>query len=138
MKIIRAQATGTGFGLPGLRLVEGELIRASVWERCLFFTTILPDVMFDVMNYCKKIDPQYTLQVIIPNGFTSASFDVVLKGNNFKILCSRRLMRGWFPLNPFAADFGSNYDVIFSIAAEESFETPLLTMLKEKYMIFEV
>jgi len=71
MKIIRVQATGTGLilsGLPGLRLVEGELIRASVWERCLFFTTILPDVMFDVMNYCKKIDQQYTLRVIIPNG----------------------------------------------------------------------
>jgi len=138
MKIIRAQATGTGRVLSHFRFRASELTPASALDRCTNLTTILPDVMNDVINYCEKIDPQYTFRVIIPNGPTSASFDVVLKGNNFKILCSRRLMRGWFPLNPFAAEFGSNYDVIFSIAAEESFETPLLTMLKEKYMIFEV
>ena len=138
MKIIRAQATGTGQHLSCFRFIQGKVIPASALERCLFLDTIIPDVISDVANYCKKVDPQYTFRVVVPDGFTSCSIDIALKGNNFIISCSQRLIRGWFPFNFFAPAFGSNYDVIFSIAAEESFETPLLTMLKEKYMIFEV
>jgi len=35
----------------------------------------------------------------------------------FEVHCGRRLARGFFPLNPIAAEFGSNYDVPVTISA---------------------
>ena len=46
---------------------------------------------------------------------TSASLDLAIIGNGFKVLCARRLVRGLFPLNPFAAEFGENYDVVVTV-----------------------
>ena len=138
MKIIRTQATGTGQVVSYSKFIESKLVPASIWGRITFFTTIIPNVITDVIDYCKNIDPQYTFRVIIPNRPNSMSFDIVLAGQNFQILCSRRLMRGWFPLNPFAANFGSNYDVIFSIMADEAFESNLLKTLKNKYLTYEL
>ena len=138
MKVIRVQATGTGQVVSWFRFLEGKLVPPSVWSRYTLLTTIIPDVISDVMNYCQEIDSAYTFRVIIPNGPTSGSFDIVLTGQNFKILCSRRLIRGWFPLNPFACEFGSNYDVIFSVMADESFESNLLKTLKDKYITFDL
>ena len=138
MKVVRVQATGTGQVVSWFRFLESKLSPASTWERMTFITTVLPNVITDVMDYCKIIDLQYTFRVIHPNGLVSMSFDIMLAGQNFKILCSRRLIRGWYPLNPFAAEFGSNYDVIFSITADESFESNLLKMLKNKYLTYDL
>ena len=138
MKIMRVQATGTGQVVSYFKFIQSQLVPASIWERLIDFVTTIPNAIIDVMDYCKDIDPQYTFRVIIPNGPTSASFDIMLAGRNFQILCSRRLIRGWFPLNPFASNFGSNYDVIFSILADEPFESNLLQTLKNKYMTFDL
>ena len=138
MKVIRVQATGTSQVVSYTGFLKSKLIPPSSWERYTLVTTIIPDALSDVMDYCKDIDPQYTFRVIVPNGPTSASFDVVLTGNSFKIQCSQRLVRGWFPLFPLAPEFGSNYDVIFSIMAEESIQTHLLKTLKDKYIAFEL
>ena len=138
MKIIRTQATGTGQVVSYFKFIDNKLVKASIFERLTDFVTTIPNVITDVVDFCKKIDPQHTFRVIIPNRPNSMSFDIVLAGQNFQILCSRRLMRGWFPLNPFAANFGSNYDVIFSIMADEAFESNLLKMLKNKYMTYEL
>gem|GEM_PF-1919007 len=138
MKVIRAQATGAGQVVSWTGFLKSKLIAPLGWERYISLTTIIPDVLSDVMNYCNDVDPQYTFRVLVPNGPTSASFDVVLTGNNFKITCSKRLMRGWFPINLFAAEFGSNYDVIFSIMAEESIESHLAGLLKANYIAFEL
>ena len=138
MKVARVQATGKGQVVSYFQFIKHKLTPASIWECLTGFTTVIPNVINDVMDYCKNADPQYSFRVIIPNGVTSASFDILLAGQNFRIQCSRRLVRGWFPLNPFAAEFGSNYDVIFSIVAEGSFESLLLKTLKDKYITFEI
>ncbi|MCL2118184.1 MAG: hypothetical protein FWH27_07130 [Planctomycetaceae bacterium] len=138
MKIIRTQATGTGQVVSYAKFIESKLVPASILRRLTDLVTTIPNVLTDVIDYCKGIDPQYTFRVIIPNSFTSASFDVALAGQDFQILCSRRLIRGWFPFNPLAANFGSNYDVIFSVMADEAFESNLLKTLKNKYMTYDL
>ncbi len=83
-------------------------------------TTVLTDVVTRLWAEAQRLDPDATLKVLLPNGFMSASFDLLIAGATFQILCGRRLVRGWFPLNPFAAEFGSNYDVIVTVSSPSS------------------
>ncbi|WP_180277662.1 hypothetical protein [Nostoc sp. 'Peltigera malacea cyanobiont' DB3992] len=41
----------------------------------------------------------------------------LLARRNLQIFCDRRLVRRWLWFNPFAAEFGSNYDVTVMVEA---------------------
>ena len=110
MVTLRAKATGSGWIVNWPRFKKGELVRCSRWK-CLL-TTVLTDVVSDVIECARGLDPKFAITPLFPNGFTTASFDVAIKGNGFHVNCGRRLVRGMFPFNPFAAEFGSNYDVL--------------------------
>lgn len=64
----------------------------------------------------------------------TAALDLALLGTGFEILCSRRLVRGLFPLNPFAAEFGSNYDVVVTVtASSDEIQSKVMGLLQSKY-----
>ena len=97
-------------------------------------TTILTDVVSDVIDLAEELDPSCTCIPLFPNGFMTASFDVSLKGKGFQVNCGRRLVRGWFPLNPIAAEFGSNYDVLLTISADtREVEKKIADQVQHKY-----
>jgi hypothetical protein len=81
-------------------------------------TTVLTDVITDLILKCMEIDPNLTIETLFPNGFTNASFDICIRGKSFQVNCGRRLVRGLFPFNPFAAEFGSNFDVLVTIKTD--------------------
>lgn len=117
MKILKARATGTGRIVSWLKFKKGLLVNQSRFFS-LTPTTVIPDVLNDVLKKCKEIDAEFKINIISPNGFTTVGFDIVLISSTFQVNCSRRLARGLFPFNPIAAEFGSNYDVIFTISAK--------------------
>jgi len=133
MAILRVRAKSTGMVVQHSALKRGELVETTRLGS-LFFSTTLPDVMTDVLAVAEEIDPQRQVAAIVPNGPTTASLDLAVTGSGFEFLCSRRLVRGWFPLNPFAAEFGSNYDVVVSINAAPEVEGQLVEWLQGKYV----
>ncbi len=96
---------------------RGTLHYVNRWNLCL--KTILTNVVTDIIDECSLIDPNCSIHTLFPNGFTTASFDIVIRGEGFEVTCGRRLVRGWFPYNPLAAEFGKNYDVLVSINADD-------------------
>ncbi len=105
---------------------------SSRWN-CLL-TTVLTDVVTDVIDLAKDMDPACSIVTLSPNGFTTASFDVSLKGRGFQVNCGRRLVRGWFPLNPIATEFGRNYDVLLAITADtREAEKRIAEQVQRKY-----
>ena len=114
MKTIHAHATGSGRIVGWKEMKEGQLVDTSRLAR-FFLTTVLTDVITDLCALAESLDETYRFVTVVPNGPTTASLDVSLLGQGFEISCSRRLVRGLFPFNPFAAEFGSNYDVVVSI-----------------------
>jgi hypothetical protein len=81
-----------------------------------------------------SLDKGYRLVTVVPNGPTTAALDLALLGTGFEIICSRRLVRGLFPLNPFAAEFGSNYDVVVTInASSDEVRSKVMGLLQSKY-----
>ena len=132
MKTLRAKATGAGRIINWTRFKKGELVEGSRWK-CLL-TTVLTDVVTDVIDWAKTTDPTCTIPPLFPNGFTTASFDIAIKGNGFQVNCGRRLVRGLFPLNPIAAEFGSNYDVMVSVTADTlEVEKEIVEHIRQKY-----
>jgi hypothetical protein len=130
--IIVAQATGTGRVVRWSALKEGRLEDATRLGT-LFFTTTLPDVITCLLAAAEAADPKYRLVTVIPNGPTRASLDLAILGSGFEVLCSRRLVRGLFPVNPFAAEFGANYDVVVSINAPVELEAQWINELQANY-----
>jgi hypothetical protein len=97
-------------------------------------TTVIPDVIVDVMEKCGSLDPSCAVETLFPNGFTTAQFDISIRGNGFEVNCGRRLARGLFPLNPFAAEFGSNYDVLVTVSAtDQKVEETIAEAVAGKY-----
>lgn len=97
-------------------------------------TTTLPDVITDILDLAESFDKSYRVKTVIPNSLTTASLDLSITGNGFNVLCSRRLVRGWFPLNPFAAECGGNYDVVVTINADDqAVHDKIVDMLQSKY-----
>jgi hypothetical protein len=113
---IRAMATGSGLIINWLRFKKGELVPCSRWS-CLL-TTVLTDVVTDLIDCAIGIDPTCTVTPLFPNGFTTTTFVIAIKGKGFLLICARRLVRGLFPLNPIAAEFGRNYDVLITVTAD--------------------
>ena len=112
--VFRVRATGTGRVVRRSELLKGNLADVSRFlapaDRA-----VLPNVICDLHALAQSLDRDCQLKVLLPNGYTTASLDLVLTGSDFEIVCARRLVRGWFPLNPIAAEFGSNYDVIVTV-----------------------
>jgi hypothetical protein len=131
MTILRIKAKSTGRRVSWAGLKENRLVAPPH----AFATTVtLPDVITDVQDLCNSIDPDWRIITLYPNHWLSASLDLVFVGRGYKVVCARRLTRGWFPFNFFAAEFGKNYDVVMTINADSSeTEARFLTMLKEKY-----
>lgn len=132
MAILRVRAKGTGRVVRYSALKRGELVETTRLGS-LFFSTTLPDVITDLLDAAEELDPNRRVTTVVPNGPTTASLDLAVTGNGFEILCSRRLVRGLFPLNPFAAEFGSNFDVVVSIKATPEAESWLVERLRGKY-----
>src|SRR5262245_17367817 len=132
--IVRVQATERGQVVSWSEFKRGRLAKPGRLARLLSWTTMLTDVVTDLVGFAKSIDRNYRLVIVTPNGPTTASFDLMLAGNDFEIICSRRLVRGGFPFNPFAAEFGSNYDVIVSMnQASVDVRSKVLEHLQSKY-----
>jgi hypothetical protein len=130
--IVRAQAKECGRIVSWNRLKKGQLVDKE--RLCLTPTTALTDVVTDMIKECKRLDPASKVSPIFPNGFTTASFDIQIHGSAFNITCGRRLVRGFFPLNPIAAEIGRNYDVIVTVWARSSrIRDRLLDVVRQKY-----
>ena len=132
MIALLAKAEGTGRVLNWSRFKQGEWVdqsRISVTP-----TTVIPDVIVDVVQKCESIDPSCSVEALYPNGFTTAQFEIAIRGGAFEVNCGRRLVRGMFPLNPFAAEFGENYDVLVTISsANEKIEEQIAEAVSRKY-----
>lgn len=132
MKTIRVRATGNGRIVGWSELKNDQLVDRS---RFSTMTTVLTDVVTDLCELSHLLDSNYRIETIIPNGPTSASLDLKIVGRGFDIVCARRLVRGWFPFNPVAAEFGSNYDVVVTVSAESAdVESRLIQLLTSKYV----
>ena len=133
MATIRVQATGDGRIVGWSELKQGRLVDTSRLAR-LLFTTTLTDVITDLCALAESLDKGYRIVTVIPNGPTTAALDLALLGTGFEIICSRRLVRGLFPLNPFAAEFGSNYDVLVTVnASSDEVRSKVIGLLQSKY-----
>jgi len=133
MATIRAQATGSGRIVGWSELKQARLVDTSRLAR-LFFTTTLTDVITDLCALAESLDKGYRIVTVVPNGLTTAALDLALLGTGFEIMCSRRLVRGLFPLNPFAAELGSNYDVVVTVnAASDEVRSKVVGLLQSKY-----
>lgn len=133
MITMKVQAKGTGRVVNWSRFKQGELVDQSRWS--LSLDTVIPDVVADVITVCQGLTEELEIKTLIPNGFTSASFDIAIRGNGFGVNCARRLVRGGFPFNPLAAEFGANYDVLVTVSAEDpAIEEQIASSVREKYM----
>lgn len=135
MKTIRVRAKGTGRIVGWRPLTLGRIEVPTGWQRLIRLTTTLPDALVDVMDAALRQDPSMKLTCIVPNGPTTAQLDISLSGHGYHIVCSRRLVRGWFPLNPFAAEFGSNYDLVISADGDSVFLSSLFDWIGSRYEV---
>jgi hypothetical protein len=117
MITLLAEAKTTGRVVNWSKFKQGEWVDQSGIG--LTLTTVIPDVIVDVMEKCESLDPSCAVETLFPNGFTTAQFDISIRGNRFEVNCGRRLARGLFPLNPIAAEFGSNFDVLVTVSASD-------------------
>ncbi len=133
MATVHVKATGDGRIVGWSELKQGRLVDTSRMGR-LLVTTTLTDVIADLCTLSESLDKSYRIVTVIPNGPTTAALDLALLGTGFEIMCSRRLVRGLFPLNPFAAEFGSNYDVVVTVtAASADVQSKILGTLQSKF-----
>lgn len=132
MITMRVRASGNGRVVKWSEFKQGKLTPSSPWD-CLL-STVLTDVVTDIIDEAKAIDPACRMTPLFLSGFTTASFDITIKGESFQVVCGRRLVRGWFPLNPIAAEFGRNYDVLVTICAvDATVEDRLVSAVRGKY-----
>ncbi|MBI5832468.1 MAG: hypothetical protein HZB16_09200 [Armatimonadetes bacterium] len=130
MSVIRVRAKGTGRVVRWSALRRGELVDGSKWLR---LTTVLPDVVTDVLDFTERLDAQRRVTVVVVNNMVRGSLDLAISGQGFEVTCGRRLVRGWFPLNPLAFEFGANFDVVVTINADEAIEASLIDHLFGDY-----
>jgi hypothetical protein len=115
-------------------LKQNRLVDTMGIGRLLAFTTTLTDVVTDLCSLAASLDGNFRIVTVVPNGPATTSFDLALIGEGFELTCGRRLVRGGFPFNPLAAEFGRNYDVLVTLAASSNrMTTALMTMLESKY-----
>jgi hypothetical protein len=134
MTIIRVRARADGRVVRWSDLKRGRLVDATRLGRFTSFTTTLTDVVTDLCLLAESLDRQYRMVTVVPNGHNITSFDLALIGDGFEMTCGRRLVRGWFPLNPLAPEFGCNYDVVVTVTgSSDQVHSALLSLLNAKY-----
>ncbi len=132
MITLLAKAEGTGRVVNWSKFKQGEWVDQS--RISLSPTTVIPDVIVDVMEQCEAIDASCFIDPLFPDGFTTAQFDLAIQGAGFQVNCGRRLARGFFPLNPIAAEFGSNYDILVTVSADDrQIEENIANVVTSKY-----
>jgi hypothetical protein len=132
MPILRVTATGNGRKVKWRELCSSTLVDSSLFAPN--FTTVLTDVVADVIDQCRSLDAKVKIVMISPNSFNTTNFTLALAGKGYVITCSRRLVRGWLPLNPIAAEFGFNYDVYVTLeGAAKEVPEGILSFLTSKY-----
>lgn len=136
MTSMRVRATSDGRIVGWAELKKGRLVDTTRLSR-LYLTTTLTDVIADLCAWSQEFDPDFRIEMLIPDGPTTASLDIKLVARDFEIVCARRLVRGWFPLNPIAAEFGSNYDVVVTVTGNSEIVTEVVKRLRSKYTCSE-
>lgn len=138
MPIVRVSATGSGRVVSWPKLKQGQLVD-SPRMRSLAPTTVLTNVVADIHDLCQSLDSNCRIVTVIPNGFTSLTFNLAFIGQGFEVTCTRRLVRGWFPLNLLAQEFGGNYDVVVTLSGtNDGVIEKLVELLKSKYQCLNV
>ncbi len=133
MVTMKVQAKGTGRVVNWSRFKHGEFVDQSRWS--LSLGTVIPDVIADVITECQGLTKEMEIKTLFPNGFFSASFDIAIRGDGFGVNCARRLIRGGFPFNPLAAEFGANFDVLLTVSAKDpAIEEQIASSIREKYL----
>jgi len=118
MMVVRLQATGTARVVDWRQMKKNVLVNARGLARIFRITTTVPDALQDVIDCLAEFDSRLQFRVIAPNSWTTASLDILLSGERIHVVVARRLVRGLFPINPIAPEFGSNYDLVVSIDSE--------------------
>lgn len=133
MPILHVKATDSGRVVSWPKLKQGQLADTQRL-RSLAPTTVLTDVVTDIHDLCRTLDSNCRFVTIIPNGFTSLTFNLAFIGRGFEVTCTRRIVRGWFPLNLVAQEFGGNYDVVVTVNGTNGDAIgKVLEMLKSNY-----
>jgi hypothetical protein len=131
--VIRVRATATGRYVLRAELLRGRLVDAG-WMESFFPTVTLTNVITDLCALAEDLDSDYQIVVKQPNAWTTASLDLMIVGTAFEIACARQLVRGGFPFNPLAAEFGSNYDVVVTLTkASSEVQTRVIELLRSRY-----
>ena len=125
-KILEVQPAGRGEVLNWLAFQRKEIKPGRFWNS--FLTTALTDAVTGMWEACRELDPQCRRTVEQPNGFYSAYFKVLIRGEMFEVMAERQLVRGGW--NPFAAEVAKNYRVTFTIRASDR---QLLERVVEKF-----
>jgi hypothetical protein len=133
MITMKVQAKGTGRVVNWSRFKHGEFVDQSRWS--LSLGTVIPDVIADVITVCQGLSKEMEIKTLFPNGFTTASFDIAILGDGFSVNCGGRIVRGGFPFNPLAAEFGANFDVLLTVSAKDpAIEEQIASSVREKYV----
>lgn len=137
MKSFVVEAKSNGRIVSWKKFKEGRFVDQSRFS--LTPTTVLTDAVNDIYNICRQFDNDCKIQIIKPNGFTTAKFRIMFKGENYSIVCERVLVRGGFPFNPLAAEYGKNYNVIFNVDTQiEEFEQKIYEYFKSNYNLEKI
>jgi hypothetical protein len=137
MRSFIVEAMGNGRVVNWRELKKGKFVD----QRSLSFsiTTILTDAVVDMYNICREFDKDCKIVVIEPNGFTTSKFRIAFRGANYSVICERIKARGGFPLNPLAAEFGKNYNILFNINTQaEELQKKIYNHFKNKYVMEEI
>ena len=82
---------------------------------------------------CESLDSRSRVVPVVPNGFFRVGFTLAVLCRDIEVTCAKRLVRGWFPFNPVAAEFGANYDVVVTVAGASQDAGMIVNMLTSKY-----
>lgn len=118
-KVLEVQPTGRGEVVGWSAFNRGEFKPAGGLARCFALTTALTDAVTAMWKVCTHLAPDCQRFVRKPNGFFNTYFCVEFRSSNFAVTAERRLVRGGFPLNPLAAEAGRNYNILFTITADD-------------------
>ena len=134
MHEFRVRATGNGRVVDVEALQEGKLVDASWYS--LSLTAVLTNAITDAIEFCRQQDPSFELRCVEPPTSTSSTMVLELSGDGFTLTCRRELARGGDHANPFKAEDGASYDVVFSINADfEDLEDELTMELQSIYPV---
>ena len=134
MHEFRVRATGSGRIVDVDRLQQGNLVDASWYSFSL--TAVLTNAITDAIEYCRDIDPECKIHCIEAPTSDSSRLVLEIRGDTFTLTCRRELARGSDHSNPFKAEDGKSYDVVFSIKADnEDLEDELTMELQAIYPV---